>query len=354
MCCGFVAETATNPQPIVVVGRGRRLGAMSPFPETRLRRLRRTPALRRAFAETRLHPADFVLPLFVKAGIDEPQPVGSMPGVLQHSVASLRAEAKRAHAAGVSSFILFGIPEHKDPVGATGWDPAGPVPTAARALRDDLGDEVVVWADVCSCEYTDHGHCGPLDDAGRVVNDAAVEGYVREAVAYAEAGCDLVAPSGMMDGQVAAIRAGLDGADHADTGIVAYAAKYASGWYGPFREAAESTMAFGDRASYQMDPANRREARREVALDVAEGADALMVKPALPYLDVISDVRDAFDLPVAAYHVSGEYAMVRAAAERGWLDGDRVLEEALTSIRRAGAASILTYAAVEVAERLQA
>ncbi|MBW3658327.1 MAG: porphobilinogen synthase, partial [Actinobacteria bacterium] len=294
---------------------------MSAFPASRLRRLRRTPALRRAFAETRLDAADFVLPLFVKEGLDEPQPVGSMPGVLQHSVASLRAEVRRAHALGVSSFILFGIPAAKDAVGSGGWDPDGPVPVATRAIRDDLGDDVVIWADVCSCEYTDHGHCGPLDDTGTVVNDAAVEGYVRESVAYAEAGCDLLAPSGMMDGQVAAIRAGLDDAGFEDRGIVAYAAKYASGYYGPFREAAESTMSFGDRASYQMDPANRREAMREVALDVVEGADALMVKPALAYLDVISDVRDAFDLPVAAYHVSGEYAMVKAAADRGWIDG---------------------------------
>jgi porphobilinogen synthase len=275
---------------------------MSSFPAARLRRLRRTPALRRAFSETRLHPAEFVLPLFVKRGMDAPQPVGSMPGVQQHTIASARAEAKRAHAAGVSSFILFGIPAEKDDV-------------------------------------------GPQHDV--------VAGYVREAVVYAEAGCDLVAPSGMMDGQVGAIRDGLDDAGLPEVGIVAYAAKYASGYYGPFREAAESTMSFGDRATYQMDPANRREALREVELDVAEGADALMVKPALAYLDVISDVRDAFDLPVAAYHVSGEYAMVKAAAERGWIDGDRVMAEALTSIKRAGAGAILTYAAVELAERLQ-
>ena len=327
---------------------------MSPFPESRLRRLRRTPALRRAFAETRLHPGDLVLPVFVKEGIDEPHPVGSMPGVVQHTIASVRAEAKRAHAAGVSSFILFGVPAHKDAVGSSGWAPDGPVPTAARAIRDDLGDDVVLWADVCSCEYTDHGHCGPLDATGTVINDAAVAGYVRESVVYAEAGCDLVAPSGMMDGQVAAIRAGLDDAGREATGIVAYAAKYASGFYGPFREAAESTMAFGDRATYQMDPANRREALREVELDVDEGADALMVKPALPYLDIISDVRDAFDLPVAAYHVSGELAMVKAAAERGWIDGDRVLAESLLSIKRAGAGQILTYAAVDLAEALQA
>jgi porphobilinogen synthase len=325
---------------------------VSTYPDVRMRRLRRTPALRRAFAETRLHPGDLVLPLFVKQGIDAPQPIGAMPGVAQHTLDSVRDEVKRAHAAGVSSFILFGIPERKDPVGASGWDPDGPVPAAARAIRDDLGDEVVLWADVCSCEYTDHGHCGPLTDDGLVVNDAAVEGYVRESLAYAEAGCDVVAPSGMMDGQVGAIRAGLDDGGHTDVAIVAYAAKYASAYYGPFREAAESGMSFGDRASYQMDPPNRREALREVALDLAEGADVVMVKPALPYLDIIRDVRDAFDVPVAAYHVSGEYAMVKAAGERGWLDADRAMAEAVTSIRRAGAQQVLTYAAVDLAEAL--
>ena len=323
------------------------------FPEDRLRRLRRTPALRRAFAETRLHPAQFVAPLFVKQGLAEAAPIGSMPGVMQHTVDSVRAEAKRLHALGVSSYILFGIPEVKDAVGSSGWDPDGPVPTAAKAIRDDLGDEVVLWADVCSCEYTDHGHCGPLDDAGHVINDRAVEGYVKESLAYAEAGCDVVAPSGMMDGQVAAIRQGLDANGLEQVAIVAYAAKYASGFYGPFREAAESGMSFGDRRSYQQDPANRREALREVALDVAEGADVVMVKPALPYLDVIRDVRERFELPVAAYHVSGEYAMVRAAAERGWLDGDAVMREAVTSIVRAGADLVLTYAAAELAEALR-
>ena len=325
---------------------------MSLYPELRLRRLRRTAALRRAFAETRLSPADLVLPLFVKSGVDGAQPIGSMPGVHQHSLASVRQEVRRAHGVGLSSFILFGIPEDKDAVGSSGWDPDGPVPSAARALRDDHGDDIVLWADVCSCEYTDHGHCGPLDEDGRVRNDAAVEGYVREAVAYAEAGCDIVAPSGMMDGQVAAIRAGLDEADQEDIAIVAYAAKYASSFYGPFREAAESGMVSGDRRSYQMDPANRREGLREVALDLAEGADVVMVKPALPYLDVLAEVRAAFDVPLAAYHVSGEYAMVKAAGERGWLDADAAMLEAVTSIRRAGAQQVLTYAAVDLAERL--
>ncbi len=324
----------------------------SQFPELRMRRLRRTPALRRAVAETRLTPADLVLPLFVRQDITDPVPVGSMPGVVQHTLDSVRAEAKRCHALGVSSFLLFGIPASKDAVGSSGWDPAGPVPAALRALRDDLGDEVVLWADVCSCEYTDHGHCGPLDDEGTVINDAAVAGYVREARVYADAGADLVAPSGMMDGQVAAIRAGLDEAAHTQVGVVAYAAKFASAFYGPFREAADSGMSFGDRSSYQMDPGNRREAMREIALDLAEGADAIIAKPALPYLDVIHEARERFDVPIAAYHVSGEYAMLRAAAERGWLDGPRAMREAVTSIRRAGAGQVITYAAPEIAESL--
>ena len=325
---------------------------MPGFPDIRGRRLRRTPVLRRAVAETRVHPADLVLPLFVKDGIEEPGPIGSMPGVVQHTRASAVATVREARDVGVTSFILFGIPEGKDDVGSSGWDPDGPVPGAARAIRDAVGDEVVLWADVCSCEYTDHGHCGPVTEDGVVRNDAAVEGYVRESVVYAEAGCDVVAPSGMMDGQVGAIRSGLDAAGLQETVIVAYAAKYASAFYGPFREAAESGMAFGDRASYQMDPANRREARREVALDLEEGADAVMVKPAMPYLDVVADCADAFDVPLAAYHVSGEYAMIRAAAERGWLDGDAAMAEAVLSIRRAGADQVLTYAAIDLARAL--
>jgi porphobilinogen synthase len=321
------------------------------FPQARPRRLRRTPALRRSLAETRLDPAALVLPLFVKEGLERAEPVGSMPGVEQHTVASAVALAERALAAGVGGVLLFGIPARKDATGTGGWDPAGPVPLAARAIRDAAGDDLVVWADVCQCEYTDHGHCGPLDERGRVVNDAAVEGYVRDALAYADAGVDVVAPSGMMDGQVAAIRAGLDAAGHDQVAIVAYAAKYASSFYGPFREAAESAMSAGDRAGHQMDPANRREALRELALDVDEGADVLMVKPALPYLDVVADARAGFDLPIAAYQVSGEYAMVHAAAERGWLDGERAMHEAVLSIHRAGADLVLTYAAVELAER---
>ena len=319
------------------------------YPTTRLRRLRRTPALRAAFTETRLHPAQLALPVFVKEGLAEPVPIASMPGVFQHSVDSVVALARQAVEAGVGGLVLFGIPVVKDAVGRGGWDPEGPVCAAARAIRDAVGDAVALWADVCQCEYTDHGHCGPLDAAGRVVNDDAVEGYVRDAVAYAEAGVDLVAPSGMMDGQVGAIRVGLDAAGFTQVGIVAYAAKYASAFYGPFRDAAESGMVAGDRLDHQMDPANRREAQLELNLDAVEGADVLMVKPALAYLDVLADARRRFDLPLAAYHVSGEYAMIQAAAERGWLDGPEALREATISIRRAGADVVLTYAALELA-----
>jgi porphobilinogen synthase len=319
------------------------------FPSSRPRRWRRTPALRRAVAETRIDPAGLVLPVFVRAGLEGARPIASMPGVSQHGAASVAALAKQAVSLGVGGMMLFGIPETKDAAGSAGWAPDGPVPTALAALRDAVGDELVLWADVCQCEYTDHGHCGPLDDAGRVRNDAALEGYVLDALAYARAGADLVAPSGMMDGQVAAIRGGLDDAGHTDVGIVAYAAKYASAFYGPFRDAAESAMVSGDRAGHQMDPANRREARRELRLDVEEGADALMVKPALAYLDVVAEARSAHDLPVAAYHVSGEYAMIAAAAERGWLDGEAAMREAVLSIRRAGADLVLTYAALDLA-----
>ncbi len=345
---------------------------MSRFPTTRLRRLRRTPALRAAFAETRLDPAALVLPAFVRADLDGSTPIGSMPGVDQHGVASVVELAKRAHASGVGGMLLFGIPTAKDAIGSAGWDPDGPVPAAARAIRAALGDQLVLWADVCQCEYTDHGHCGPLDDAGEVINDAAVEGYVRDALAYADAGVDIVAPSGMMGGQVAAIRAGLDEAGHERVALVAYAAKYASAFYGPFREAAGSSPRArgapepsrargaiepgvgGDRAGHQMDPANRREARRELELDVAEGADVLMVKPALPELDVLADARARWDLPLAAYQVSGESAMLRAAGERGWIDGEVAMREAVLSIHRAGADVVLPYAALEIAEMARA
>jgi porphobilinogen synthase len=322
-------------------------------PSDRHRRLRRTAALRRAHTETRLHPADLVLPLFVKEGLARAQPIGSMPGVSQHSVASAVALVRDALRVGVESFILFGIPEAKDAAGSGGWAVDGPVPAAARAIKDAVGDDAVIWADVCSCEYTDHGHCGPLDARGSVINDAAVAGYTREAVVYADAGCDVIAPSGMMDGQVAAIRAGLDDAAAGDVPIVAYAAKYASAFYGPFRDAAESGMVGGDRADHQIDPGNRRVAIREALADIEQGADVVMVKPALAYLDIIREIRNAVDVPVAAYHVSGEYSMIKAAAERGWIDGDRAMAEATLSIRRAGAGQVLSYAALDLARALQ-
>lgn len=328
--------------------------APGPVPEgvLRGRRLRRTSALRRLVAEVRLDPADLVLPIFVKDGIDGAVPISSMPGVAQHDVDSSTDLVARALEVGVSAFLLFGIPAHKDEVGSSGWDPHGPVPRAIRAIRDRHGDAALLLADVCSCEYTDHGHCGPLDDHGVVRNDAAVAGYVRESVAYADAGVDLLAPSGMMDGQVAAMRAGLDDAGHGGLGIVGYAAKYHSSFYGPFRDAAESGMSFGDRRTHQMDPANAREATREIAADVAEGADAVIVKPALPYLDVIARARAVVDVPIIGYQVSGEYAMVAAADRAGWLDGVAAMDESLTAIRRAGADAVITYAAIDVATRL--
>ncbi|MEX0952324.1 MAG: porphobilinogen synthase [Nitriliruptoraceae bacterium] len=322
---------------------------MSRFPATRMRRLRRTAALRRSFRETRVHPGSLVLPVFVKEGLTAPEPIASMPGVHQHPPTGLGPLARQIGDAGIGGVMLFGIPEHKDDIGSGGWDAQGPVPVALRALRAELGDDVVLWADVCQCEYTSHGHCGPVDAHGDVDNDRAVEGYVRDAIAYAEAGAGVIAPSGMMDGQVAAIRAGLDGAGADQVAIVAYAAKYASAFYGPFRDAAESVMAEGDRASHQMDPGNGREALRELELDLDEGADALMVKPALPYLDILARARDRFDVPLVAYQVSGEYAMIAAAAERGWIDGDRAIREAVLSILRAGADVVLTYAALDLA-----
>ncbi len=323
-----------------------------PFPVDRPRRLRTTPALRRLVAETRLAPADLVLPLFVKEGITSPVLVGAMPGVVQHTRDSLRRAAADAVAAGVGGLILFGIPAAKDAVGS-GADAADGVVQAALAdLAADLGDATVLMADLCLCEYTDHGHCGPLTASGVVDNDATLGRYAAVAVSQAAAGAQLVAPSGMQDGQVAAIRAALDGAGYGDVAIMAYAAKYASAFYGPFREAAESAPSFGDRRGYQMDPANAHEALREVALDVAEGADIVMVKPALPYLDVVRRVRDAVDVPVAAYQVSGELAMVEAAAANGWLDRDRARLETVTSIRRAGADIVLTYWAAELARAL--
>jgi porphobilinogen synthase len=323
------------------------------FPVVRPRRLRRTPALRRLVAETSLRPADLVLPVFIKEGIGEPQPVRSMPGVVQHTRDSLRKAAADAADAGVGGLIVFGVPAAKDGRGSAADDPEGISQLAVADLRAEVGDACVILADLCLCEYTDHGHCGVLTGDGEVSNDATLERYAAIAVAQAEAGAHLVAPSGMMDGQVAAIRAALDAAGHAETGICAYAAKYASAFYGPFREAAEGAPAFGDRASHQQDPANAAEALREVALDVEEGADLVMVKPALAYLDVIRRVAQAAPVPVAAYQVSGEFAMVEAAAANGWLDRDRAIMETLTAIRRAGAGVILSYWAAEAARWLR-
>jgi porphobilinogen synthase len=327
--------------------------SLPPFPTSRPRRLRRTPALRRLAAETRLHPADLVLPLFVKEGIADPAPVASMPGVVQHTRDSLRKAAVEAVEAGVGGLILFGIPAVKDARGSGADDPDGIVQVALADLVTELGDATVLMTDCCLDEYTDHGHCGLLREDGSVDNDATLERYAAAAVAQARAGSHVVAPSGMMDGQVAAIRAALDGAGFADVAVMAYAAKYASAFYGPFRDAAECAPSFGDRAAYQQDPANGDEAVREVLLDVAEGADIVMVKPALSYLDVVRRVADATTLPVAAYQVSGEYAMVEAAAANGWIDRDRVIHETLTSIRRAGANIVLTYWAAEVARALR-
>jgi len=316
------------------------------------RRLRGTAALRRLVAQTRLAPADLILPLFVKEGIDEAVPVASMPGVAQHSLESLRKAANEAVASGVGGLLLFGIPAVKDGSGSQADAEQGIVNVALRALRSDLGDSTVLIADLCLCEYTDHGHCGLLGTHGVVDNDETLGRYAAIAVAQAAAGAHVVAPSGMMDGQVAAIRGALDGADRMEIPVLAYAAKYASAFYGPFRDAAEGAPQFGDRAGYQMDPANSDEALREVAQDLAEGADAIIVKPAMPYLDIVSRVAGAVDVPVVGYQVSGEFAMIEAAAERGWVDRDRAILETVTGIRRAGADIVITYWAAELARRL--
>ena len=309
--------------------------------------------MRRLVAEARLSVDDLVAPLFVREGIDDPQPVYSLPGVVQHTRASLRAEVAALRDLGVPAVILFGIPESKDAVGSEAWNPDGIVQVALRDLRDEVGDDMVLMADLCVDEYTDHGHCGVLDGNGSVDNDATLELYARTAVAQADAGVAVTAPSGMMDGQVAAIRTALDDAGHQQTAILAYAAKYASALYGPFRDAVDVEIADGgDRKGYQQDPPNAREAMVEVLGDVEQGADMVMVKPALAYLDVIAETRATVDVPVAAYHVSGEYAMVQAAAANGWLDGDAVGMEHLLSIRRAGADFILTYLARRAAEIL--
>ncbi|MDP9863524.1 MULTISPECIES: porphobilinogen synthase [Streptosporangium] len=323
------------------------------FPVARPRRLRRTATMRRMVAGTRLHPAELVLPMFVKEGIDEPNPIGSMPGVFQHTRDSLRKAAHEAAEAGVGALILFGVPAVKDARGSAADDPDGIVQQAVADLVADVGDAMVVMTDTCLDEFTDHGHCGILTPDGEVDNDATLERYAAAAVSQARAGSQVIAPSGMMDGQVAAIRAALDGDGFEQIPILAYSAKYASAFYGPFREAAECAPQFGDRNAYQQDAAGPvGEALREVRLDLDEGADGVMVKPALAYLDILRQVRDAVDVPVAAYQVSGEYAMVEAAAANGWIDRDRVIMESLIAIRRAGADMILTYWATEVAKKL--
>jgi porphobilinogen synthase len=324
-----------------------------PFPERRMRRLRRTPALRRLVAETHLSVDDLVAPLFVREGIVEPQPIASLPGVVQHTRESLVQEVRALSYLGVPAVILFGVPETKDATGSQAWARDGIVQVALDDLRCELGDSIVLMADLCLDEYTDHGHCGIVSSDGTVDNDATIELYGKVAVAQAEAGAHVVAPSGMMDGQVSAIRDALDDTGHVETSILAYAAKYASALYGPFRDAVQVEIAGGgDRKGYQQDPRNRRESLAEVLADIDEGADMVMVKPALAYLDVIADVKAEVDVPVAAYHVSGEYSMIKAAAERGWIDGDAVALEHLTAIKRAGADIILTYLARELAESL--
>ena len=326
------------------------------FPAIRPRRLRSTPELRALVRETNLSPGDFVYPMFFNAAIDEPRPVGTMPGIDQHPVTAARAQAKAVKERGVGSVILFGLPKTKDERGSSGLDPDGPVPRTIAEMKSAV-PELIVMADVCVDEYTDHGHCGVLrkrpDGSMEVDNDETVEILAKMGVLFARAGADVVAPSDMMDGRVAAMREALDQEGFSSTSLLSYAVKYASAFYGPFREAADCAPKFGDRAGYQMDPANAREALREAALDEAEGADMLMVKPALSYLDVIRDVRRASNLPLGAYNVSGEYAMLHAAADRGMIDRDRAILEVLTSIRRAGADFILTYHALRAAELLR-
>ncbi len=324
---------------------------MTGYPVERPRRLRRTPALRRHVSETRLDPAMFVLPVFVVAGSGVRDEISSMPGNYQLSVDQLVPLAVEAESLGVGGMMFFGIPKTKDEQGSSAWDPDGPVPRAITAVKEHAPN-LVTWADVCMCEYTSHGHCGVLS-GGAVDNDATLPLLAKASLAYARAGADVIAPSDMMDGRVGAIRDSLDETGFEDIAICSYAVKYASAYYGPFRDAADSTPAFGDRRTHQMDPPNVREARREVELDVLEGADMIMVKPAGPYLDVIREVRNMVDLPVAAYQVSGEFSMIKAAANRGWIDGDRVMMESLTGIVRSGAGIVLTYFALDAARALQ-
>ncbi|GAA1401213.1 porphobilinogen synthase [Kitasatospora putterlickiae] len=322
------------------------------FPYVRPRRLRSTPAVRRLVAETRLHPAELILPAFVREGITEPKPISSMPGVVQHTRDTLRKAATEAAEAGVGGIMLFGLPEVKDAVGSEGTNPDGILQQAIRDVVAEVGDQLVVMSDLCLDEFTDHGHCGVLAEDGAVDNDATLARYAEMAVVQAEAGVHMVGPSGMMDGQIGVIRRALDEAGHQDVAVLAYTAKYASALYGPFREAVNSSLK-GDRKSYQQDPANAREALRELELDLAEGADLVMVKPAMLYLDVLRQVADASPVPVSAYQISGEYAMVEAAAANGWIERERTILETLTSIRRAGAEQILTYWAVEAAAMLK-
>jgi len=323
------------------------------LPVTRPRRLRQNAAVRAMVAETRLHPRDFVLPVFVKEGATAPAPISSMPGVVQHTLDSLVDEARACVAAGVGGFMIFGVPTTKDAVGSGGDDPDGILNVAVARVREAVGDDLVVMADLCLDEFTDHGHCGVLDEHGRVDNDATLERYAAMAVAQARAGAHAVGPSGMMDGQVRVVRSALDEAGFIDTIVFAYSAKYASGFYGPFREAVESSLV-GDRATYQQDPANVVDALREIQLDLDEGADIVMVKPALPNLDVVRAATEIATVPVAAYQISGEYSMIEAAAERGWIDRRRCALETLTAIKRAGAQITLTYYAREAAAWLGA
>ncbi|MFE6223584.1 MULTISPECIES: porphobilinogen synthase [unclassified Streptomyces] len=325
------------------------------FPGARPRRLRTTPAMRRMVAETRLSPADLILPAFVREGVTEPVPIGAMPGVVQHTRDTLRRAAVEALEAGVSGIMLFGVPEEakKDGLGTAGTDPDGILQVAIRDVKAEVGDELVIMSDLCLDEFTDHGHCGVLDEHGRVDNDATLERYAEMAQVQADAGVHVVGPSGMMDGQVGVVRDALDTIGKEDVAILAYTAKYSSAFYGPFREAVGSSLK-GDRKTYQQDPANLRESLRELALDLEEGADMVMVKPAGPYLDVLAKVAESVDVPVAAYQISGEYAMVEAAAEKGWIDREKAILETLTGIRRAGAGMILTYWATEAARMISA
>lgn len=326
------------------------IGPAGPRPVIRPRRLRATPALRRLTEQTRVHPAELILPMFIREGVSEPVPIGSMPGVVQHSLDSFRVELQRAARAGIGGVMLFGVPEHKDAIGSGATDPDGILSVATRIAVAEVGDALVVQTDLCLDEFTDHGHCGVLDAEGRVDNDASLVRYRDMGLAQADAGSALLGLSGMMDGQVAAVRDALDGSGHTGTAILGYAAKYASAFYGPFREAVGSSLQ-GDRRTYQLDPANRREGAREVMLDVEEGADVVMVKPAMSYLDVLADAAASSPVPVWAYQVSGEYAMVEAAAAHGWIDRERAIDETLVGIRRAGAEAVLTYWAAEAAER---